>query len=91
MRKSVYEEQGVLLKPETAPAARNQSRSTRSCAARPPPWPKRIAEIDKIGVGGLILVFRIGPMPGRGRRAEHPALHGTGRAEFPLDRRLRAA
>jgi alkanesulfonate monooxygenase SsuD/methylene tetrahydromethanopterin reductase-like flavin-dependent oxidoreductase (luciferase family) len=22
-----------------------------------------IAEIDKIGVGGLILVFRIGPMP----------------------------
>ena len=22
-----------------------------------------IAEIDKIGVGGLILVFRLGPMP----------------------------
>ena len=39
-----------------------------TCAAtsfpkRVPFHENRIAEIDKIGVGGLILVFRIGPVP----------------------------
>ena len=62
MRKRVYEEQGLLLKQETAPAARNQSQHSLLCGS-PDTVAEAIAEIDEIGVGGLILVFRMGPMP----------------------------
>jgi alkanesulfonate monooxygenase SsuD/methylene tetrahydromethanopterin reductase-like flavin-dependent oxidoreductase (luciferase family) len=61
MRKKVYEEQGLLLKQETAPAARNQVQHSILCGS-PATVSEAIAEIDRIGVGGLILVFRIGPM-----------------------------
>ncbi len=62
MRKKVYEEQGLLLKQESGP--RHATRcSTRSCAALPATVAEEIAKIDKIGVGGLLMVFRIGPMP----------------------------
>ena len=37
--------------------------STRSSAAPPRPCPRRSPRSTSIGVGGLILVFRIGPMP----------------------------
>jgi alkanesulfonate monooxygenase SsuD/methylene tetrahydromethanopterin reductase-like flavin-dependent oxidoreductase (luciferase family) len=62
MRKKVYQEQGLLLHQETAPAARNQVQHSILCGS-PATVSEAIAEIDRIGVGGLILVFRIGPMP----------------------------
>jgi len=62
MRKRVYEEQGLLLKQETGPMARNQVQHSLLCGS-PATVTEAIAEIDKIGVGGLILVFRLGPMP----------------------------
>jgi alkanesulfonate monooxygenase SsuD/methylene tetrahydromethanopterin reductase-like flavin-dependent oxidoreductase (luciferase family) len=63
MRKRVYEEQGVLLKPETEPAARNVPQHSLLCGS-PATVAEAISKIDAIGVGGLILAFRIGPMPG---------------------------
>ena len=62
MREKVYKEQGLLLKTETAPAARNQSQHSILCGS-PETITEALMEIDKIGVGGMILVFRIGPMP----------------------------
>src|SRR5688572_21744740 len=62
MRKKVYEEQGLLLKQEAGPVARNQAQHSLLCGS-PATVTQAIAEIDKIGVGGLILVFRLGPMP----------------------------
>jgi alkanesulfonate monooxygenase SsuD/methylene tetrahydromethanopterin reductase-like flavin-dependent oxidoreductase (luciferase family) len=62
MRRRIYEEQGVLLKPEVTPAARSDPRHSLLCGS-PATVAEAIAEIDRIGVGGLILVFRIGPMP----------------------------
>jgi alkanesulfonate monooxygenase SsuD/methylene tetrahydromethanopterin reductase-like flavin-dependent oxidoreductase (luciferase family) len=62
MRKKVYEEQGLMLKQETGPVARNQAQHSLLCGS-PDTVCEAIAEIDKIGVGGLILVFRLGPMP----------------------------
>jgi alkanesulfonate monooxygenase SsuD/methylene tetrahydromethanopterin reductase-like flavin-dependent oxidoreductase (luciferase family) len=62
MRKKVYQEQGLLLHQETAPAARNQVQHSILCGS-PATVTEAIAEIDRMGVGGLILVFRVGPMP----------------------------
>ena len=62
MRKRVYEEQGLLLKAESGPVARNQVQHSLLCGS-PDTVTEALAEIDKIGVGGLILVFRLGPMP----------------------------
>jgi len=62
MRKKVYAEQGLQLKQEAGPAARNQVQHSMLCGS-PATVAEALAEIDKIGVGGLILVFRIGPMP----------------------------
>ncbi len=62
MRKKVYAEQGLLLKQETATPARNQKQHSLLCGS-PATVCEALAEIDKIGVGGLILVFRLGPMP----------------------------
>jgi alkanesulfonate monooxygenase SsuD/methylene tetrahydromethanopterin reductase-like flavin-dependent oxidoreductase (luciferase family) len=62
MRRKVYEEQGLLLKHEAEPAARNQVRHSILCGS-PATVAEAIAEIDGMGVGGLILVFRLGPMP----------------------------
>jgi alkanesulfonate monooxygenase SsuD/methylene tetrahydromethanopterin reductase-like flavin-dependent oxidoreductase (luciferase family) len=62
MRKKVYEDQGLLLKMDAEPAARNQVQHSILCGS-PDTVCEAIAEIDRIGVGGLILVFRLGPMP----------------------------
>lgn len=62
MRKRVYAEQGVRLKEETAPAARDDVRHSLVCGS-PATVAEEIAKIDAIGIGGLILVFRLGPMP----------------------------
>ena len=58
---AVYEEQGVLLKPETEPR-RATSRSTRP-VARPPPWRGDIQD-RRDRRRRADLAFRIGPMPG---------------------------
>jgi len=62
MRKKVYQEQGVLLKQESGPVARNEVKHSLVCGS-PATVAEEIARIDKIGIGGLILVFRLGPMP----------------------------
>lgn len=62
MRKKVYAEQGLLLKQETGPVARNNPAHSLLCGS-PATVIEEISKIDKIGVGGLILVFRLGPMP----------------------------
>jgi alkanesulfonate monooxygenase SsuD/methylene tetrahydromethanopterin reductase-like flavin-dependent oxidoreductase (luciferase family) len=62
MRTKVYRKQGLLLRKEESTAARNESRHAVLCGS-PDTVSEAIAEIDRIGVGGLILVFRIGPMP----------------------------
>ena len=62
MRKKVYEEQGLLLKQESGPAARNQVQHS-IIRGSPATVAEEIAKIDKIGVGGLLMVFRMGPMP----------------------------
>jgi alkanesulfonate monooxygenase SsuD/methylene tetrahydromethanopterin reductase-like flavin-dependent oxidoreductase (luciferase family) len=62
MRDKVYKEQGLFLKKEENAAARNEAQHAVLCGS-PTRVAEAIAEIDKIGVGGLILVFRIGPMP----------------------------
>lgn len=62
MRKKVYAEQGLRLKDETATPARDQVQHSLLCGS-PATVCEAIAEIDRIGVGGLILVFRLGPMP----------------------------
>jgi alkanesulfonate monooxygenase SsuD/methylene tetrahydromethanopterin reductase-like flavin-dependent oxidoreductase (luciferase family) len=62
MRKKVYEEQGLMLKQETETAARDQAQHSMICGS-PATVVEAITEIDRIGVGGLLMVFRIGPMP----------------------------
>jgi alkanesulfonate monooxygenase SsuD/methylene tetrahydromethanopterin reductase-like flavin-dependent oxidoreductase (luciferase family) len=63
MRNKVYQEQGLQLKKDDAlVAARNQVQHSLLCGS-PATVAEEIAKIDKIGVGGLILVFRLGPMP----------------------------
>ena len=62
MRKKVYAEQGLMLKEEKTTPARDQQQHSILCGS-PDTVSEAIAEIDKIGVGGLILVFRLGPMP----------------------------
>jgi alkanesulfonate monooxygenase SsuD/methylene tetrahydromethanopterin reductase-like flavin-dependent oxidoreductase (luciferase family) len=62
MRKKVYEEQGLFMKKEAGVAARNEAQHSLLCGS-PATVARAIADIDAIGVGGLILTFRIGPMP----------------------------
>lgn len=62
MRKKVYAEQGLRLKEEAETPARNVRQHSLLCGS-PATVCEALAEIDEIGVGGLILVFRLGPMP----------------------------
>ena len=62
MRKRVYQEQGLLLKDEAGTPSRDQVQHSLLCGS-PDTVSEEIAKIDRIGVGGLILVFRLGPMP----------------------------
>jgi alkanesulfonate monooxygenase SsuD/methylene tetrahydromethanopterin reductase-like flavin-dependent oxidoreductase (luciferase family) len=61
MRDKVYKEQGLFLKKEESAAARNEAQHAVLCGS-PTKVAEAIGAIDKIGVGGLILVFRIGDM-----------------------------
>ncbi|MBY0269708.1 MAG: LLM class flavin-dependent oxidoreductase [Burkholderiales bacterium] len=62
MRKKVYEEQGLLLKQDAGPAARNQVQHSMICGS-PATVAEEIAKLDDIDIGGLLMVFRMGPMP----------------------------
>ena len=62
MRKKVYAEQGLRLKEEAQTPARNVRQHSLLCGS-PDTVCEALKEIDQIGVGGLILVFRLGPMP----------------------------
>ncbi len=62
MRKKVYAEQGLLLKQDDGLAARNNVQHSILCGA-PGTVAEALADIDKIGVGGVLMVFRLGPMP----------------------------
>jgi len=63
MRKKVYEEQGLMLKQETGTTpARSATQHAVLCGS-PATVAEEISKIDAIGVGGLILTFRMGPMP----------------------------
>lgn len=62
MRKKVYEEQGASLKKEGGAAPARNEAQYAVIAGSPETVAEEIAKIDAIGVGGLILTFRIGPM-----------------------------
>lgn len=62
MRKKVYAEQGLLLKQDEGLAARNNAQHSLICGS-PETVAEAMAEIDKIDVGGVLMVFRLGPMP----------------------------
>ena len=51
----------LMLKEEKTTPARDQQQHSLICGS-PATVAEAIREIDQIGVGGLILVFRLGPM-----------------------------
>ncbi|MFT5390457.1 MAG: alkanesulfonate monooxygenase SsuD [Gammaproteobacteria bacterium] len=61
MRDRVYREQGVRMKNEASPPARAQTDHAMLCGD-PETVVNAIREVDEIGVGGMILQFRLGPM-----------------------------
>ena len=65
MRKRVYEEQGVSIvpmpAPGTAPAARMVVEHSLIYGS-PATVAEKLAQVDAIGVGGVIMQFRLGPM-----------------------------
>jgi alkanesulfonate monooxygenase SsuD/methylene tetrahydromethanopterin reductase-like flavin-dependent oxidoreductase (luciferase family) len=61
MRKRVYQEQGVLLQEEKKGIARNDP-SHGLIYGSPATVAERISKIDQIGVGGVMMTFRLGPM-----------------------------
>ena len=61
MRMRIYREQGVRLKQDQAGPARAQAAHALLCGS-PETVRNALAEIDDIGVGGLIVQFRIGPL-----------------------------
>jgi alkanesulfonate monooxygenase SsuD/methylene tetrahydromethanopterin reductase-like flavin-dependent oxidoreductase (luciferase family) len=62
MRERIYREQGVRMKEEASTPARAKNQHALLCGS-PATVAEAIAEIDDIGVGGLILQFRLGAMP----------------------------
>ena len=61
MRKRVYKEQRVLLQEQKAGIARNDP-AHGLIYGSPATVAERLAKIDKIGVGGIMMTFRLGPM-----------------------------
>lgn len=61
MRLKIYEEQGIIMKKETAAPARVQAEHAL-IAGSPQTVAARMAEIEATGVGGVICSFRLGPM-----------------------------
>ncbi len=65
MRRQVYEEQGVSIvpmpAPGTAPAARFVVEHSLIYGS-PATVAEKLAQVDEIGIGGVIMQFRLGPM-----------------------------
>ncbi len=61
MRNRVAEEQGLRMKHETAPAARTTTEHALF-AGSPATVAAKLKEIAALGVGGVIIQFRLGPM-----------------------------
>jgi alkanesulfonate monooxygenase SsuD/methylene tetrahydromethanopterin reductase-like flavin-dependent oxidoreductase (luciferase family) len=61
MRRRVYKEQGALLQEEKKGVARNDP-AHGLIYGSPATVAERLTEIDKIGVGGIMMTFRLGPM-----------------------------
>jgi alkanesulfonate monooxygenase SsuD/methylene tetrahydromethanopterin reductase-like flavin-dependent oxidoreductase (luciferase family) len=64
MRNRIAEEQGVRMKHEAGPAARTKTEHAL-LAGSPATVAARLQEIAELGVGGVILQFRLGPMSWR--------------------------
>jgi alkanesulfonate monooxygenase SsuD/methylene tetrahydromethanopterin reductase-like flavin-dependent oxidoreductase (luciferase family) len=65
MRKRVYEEQGVSIVPMPAPGAAPAARLVIEHSliyGSPATVAEALAKVDAIGVGGVIMQFRLGPM-----------------------------
>jgi alkanesulfonate monooxygenase SsuD/methylene tetrahydromethanopterin reductase-like flavin-dependent oxidoreductase (luciferase family) len=62
MRKRIYEEQGVRIREEATGPARADPRHALIYGS-PATVAEAFREIDGIGVGGVIMAFRLGPMP----------------------------
>jgi len=63
LRERVFKEQGVRLRPpDTGLADRTVAGHALICGS-PATVGEAMAEIDAIGVGGVIMAFRLGPMP----------------------------
>ena len=64
LRERIYAEQGVRLKAESrdAPPARLDPRHALICGS-PATVAAAFGEIERIGAGGVIAQFRLGPMP----------------------------
>jgi alkanesulfonate monooxygenase SsuD/methylene tetrahydromethanopterin reductase-like flavin-dependent oxidoreductase (luciferase family) len=64
MRNRIYAEQGVRIRAEgsdQAPARINPQHAL--ICGSPATVAEEFAEIGKIGIGGVIMAFRLGPMP----------------------------
>ena len=61
MRKRVYKEQGALLQEEKSGIARNDPKQGLIYGS-PATVAERLSKIDAIGVGGIMMTFRLGPM-----------------------------
>ena len=61
MRDRIYREQGVRMKSESSVPARAQAGHAVLCGD-PERVTEAIREVDALGVGGMILQFRLGPM-----------------------------
>lgn len=61
MRNRVADEQGVRMKHETAPPARTSTEHALF-AGSPATVAEKLAEVAALGVGGVIMQFRLGPM-----------------------------
>ena len=65
MRRRVYEEQGVSIVPMPAPGAAPAARLVIEHSliyGSPATVAEALAKVDAIGVGGVIMQFRLGPM-----------------------------
>ncbi|MEJ1975807.1 MAG: LLM class flavin-dependent oxidoreductase [Acetobacteraceae bacterium] len=61
MRRQVQAEQGITMDHHTAPPGRTVAEHALICGS-PSTVAEAIAALDRIGVGGVIMSFRLGPM-----------------------------
>ena len=68
MRERVLKEQGVIMQRDDPMVARNQPEHGLICGS-PATVAEKFAAIDKIGVGGVLMTFRMGFMPDEAARS----------------------